>query len=209
VKTSSRLPKPVSCQTHQHKTDRLIPDSRQTQTPSDPTIGATIASFTFLHTSHHRQTLISVFFRIARTANSYSQAWRKSDIIFGLEFCLSWNLFSGNPVQFRMFQQWVDVFVSWQAPSASQKTYSRILWQSLTLHFSYRVYLWVSCDFHNKQLLFRKQCEAIYFCIRDALCFLWDKNWLFKYYVDELRASSSCTTMCYCFCSVLWITFLV
>jgi hypothetical protein len=48
VKTSSRRLKPDSCQTHQHKTDRLTPDSRQTQTPPDPTIGATIASFAFL-----------------------------------------------------------------------------------------------------------------------------------------------------------------
>jgi hypothetical protein len=28
---------------HHHKTDRLKTDSRQTQTPSDPTTGATIA----------------------------------------------------------------------------------------------------------------------------------------------------------------------
>jgi hypothetical protein len=41
MKTSSRRLKPDSCQTHQHKTDRLTPDSRQTQTPPDPTTGAT------------------------------------------------------------------------------------------------------------------------------------------------------------------------
>jgi hypothetical protein len=49
-KTSSRRLKPDSCQTRQHKTDRLTPDSRQTQTPPDPTIGSTIASFAFLPT---------------------------------------------------------------------------------------------------------------------------------------------------------------
>jgi hypothetical protein len=46
VKTSSRRQKADSCQTHQHKTDRLSPDSSQTQTPPDPTI----ASFAFLAT---------------------------------------------------------------------------------------------------------------------------------------------------------------
>jgi hypothetical protein len=45
VKTYSRRPKPDSCQTHQHKTDRLTPDSRQTQSPPDP-----ITSFAFLAT---------------------------------------------------------------------------------------------------------------------------------------------------------------
>jgi hypothetical protein len=50
VKTSSRLLKPDSCQTHQHKTDRLTPDSRQTHTPPDPIAGVTIVSFAFLVT---------------------------------------------------------------------------------------------------------------------------------------------------------------
>jgi hypothetical protein len=48
VKTSSRRLKPDACQTHQHKTDRLTPDSRQTQTPPGPTIGAIVALFVFL-----------------------------------------------------------------------------------------------------------------------------------------------------------------
>jgi hypothetical protein len=62
VKTSSRRLKPDSCQTHQHKTDRLTTDSRQTLTPPD----TTIASFAFLATrvtavrtfpaSHERRT---------------------------------------------------------------------------------------------------------------------------------------------------------
>jgi hypothetical protein len=39
-----------SCRTHQHKIDRLTPDSRQTQTPPHPTIEATISSFEFLAT---------------------------------------------------------------------------------------------------------------------------------------------------------------
>jgi hypothetical protein len=50
MKTSSRRLKPDSCQTHQHKTDRLTPGSRQTQTPPDSTVGATIALFAFLAT---------------------------------------------------------------------------------------------------------------------------------------------------------------
>jgi hypothetical protein len=50
VKTSSRGLKPDSCQTYQRKSDRLTPDSRQMQTPRDPAIGATIASFAFLAT---------------------------------------------------------------------------------------------------------------------------------------------------------------
>jgi hypothetical protein len=40
MNTSSRRLKTDSCQTHQHKTDRLTPDSRQTQTPPDPTIAS-------------------------------------------------------------------------------------------------------------------------------------------------------------------------
>jgi hypothetical protein len=50
MKTSSRRLKPNFSQTHQHKTERLTPDSRQTQTPPDPTIGSTTASFAFLAT---------------------------------------------------------------------------------------------------------------------------------------------------------------
>jgi hypothetical protein len=50
VKTSSRRLKPDSCQTHQHKTDRLTPDFRQTQTPPDTTVGATFPSCTFFAT---------------------------------------------------------------------------------------------------------------------------------------------------------------
>jgi hypothetical protein len=51
VKTFSVQVKPYSCQMHQHKTDRLFPNSRQTQTPPDPTTGAIIASFVFLASS--------------------------------------------------------------------------------------------------------------------------------------------------------------
>jgi hypothetical protein len=47
-KWTSRGLKPDLCQTHQHKTDRLTPDSRHFQTPPDPTIGTTTASFAFL-----------------------------------------------------------------------------------------------------------------------------------------------------------------
>jgi hypothetical protein len=50
VKTFSQWLKPDPCQTHQHKTDHTTPDSCQTQTPPDPTIGTTIASFAFLAT---------------------------------------------------------------------------------------------------------------------------------------------------------------
>jgi hypothetical protein len=50
---------PDSCQTQRHKTDRLTPDSHQTQTPPDLTTGATAASFSFLAT------------RIATVRNSF------------------------------------------------------------------------------------------------------------------------------------------
>jgi hypothetical protein len=72
VKTSSRRLKPDSCQTHQHKTDRLTPDSRQTQTPPDSTIGSTIALICiYCYRSRHGLNLISFFFasheRLTRT----------------------------------------------------------------------------------------------------------------------------------------------
>jgi hypothetical protein len=51
VKTSSRRLKPDSYQTHQHKIDRLTPNSRQTHTALDTTIGATTVSFAFLTAS--------------------------------------------------------------------------------------------------------------------------------------------------------------
>jgi hypothetical protein len=51
VKTSSRQLKPDSCQTHQHKTDRLIPDTRQKHTQPDSTIGAITAAFEFFATT--------------------------------------------------------------------------------------------------------------------------------------------------------------
>jgi hypothetical protein len=51
METSSQRLKPDSYQTHQHKTDRLTADSRQTQTPPGPTISDTIASFVFLITT--------------------------------------------------------------------------------------------------------------------------------------------------------------
>jgi hypothetical protein len=41
---------PDSCPMHFHKTDSLTLDSRRTQTPPDPTTGATIASIAFLAT---------------------------------------------------------------------------------------------------------------------------------------------------------------
>jgi hypothetical protein len=44
------LTKPDSCQTHQRKTDRLTPDSRQTQAPPHLTVGTTMASFVFFAT---------------------------------------------------------------------------------------------------------------------------------------------------------------
>jgi hypothetical protein len=59
MKTSARRLKPDSCQTHQHKADRLPPDLRQTQTPPDLTIGATISLIAFLATSRYRRNLIS------------------------------------------------------------------------------------------------------------------------------------------------------
>jgi hypothetical protein len=46
MKTTSQRLKPDSCEMHQHKTNRLIPDSRQTQNSLDPII----ASFVFLAT---------------------------------------------------------------------------------------------------------------------------------------------------------------
>jgi hypothetical protein len=46
VKTSSWQLKPDLCQTLEHKTDRLTPNSRQTQIPPDSTVGATIPLFT-------------------------------------------------------------------------------------------------------------------------------------------------------------------
>jgi hypothetical protein len=49
MKTSSRQLK-SGMQNYQHKTDPLTPDSRQMQTPPDPTIGVIIASFAFLAT---------------------------------------------------------------------------------------------------------------------------------------------------------------
>jgi hypothetical protein len=45
MKTSSRRLKPDSSQTHQHKTDRLTPDSHQKQTPPASTVVANTASF--------------------------------------------------------------------------------------------------------------------------------------------------------------------
>jgi hypothetical protein len=56
----------------QHKTDRPTPDSRQTQTPPDSTIGATIETFAFffLLPELPPSELNSNFFRIARTAHS-------------------------------------------------------------------------------------------------------------------------------------------
>jgi hypothetical protein len=50
VKTSSLRLKPDSCQTQKHKTDRLTPDSRQTQAPLYPTTGTTTATFAFIAT---------------------------------------------------------------------------------------------------------------------------------------------------------------
>jgi hypothetical protein len=50
VNTFLRLLKPDSCQTQQHQTDRLTSDSRQKQTPPDPTTGVTKDSFDFLAT---------------------------------------------------------------------------------------------------------------------------------------------------------------
>jgi hypothetical protein len=50
MKTSSTRLKPDSCHKHQHKTDRLTPETRQMQIPPNPTIGSTIASFEFLDT---------------------------------------------------------------------------------------------------------------------------------------------------------------
>jgi hypothetical protein len=74
MKTSSRLLKPGSCQTHQHKTDRLNPDSSQMKTPPYPITAITLASFAFLAT-----TVVTVrtdfnCFRIPRMAHSYNQA---------------------------------------------------------------------------------------------------------------------------------------
>jgi hypothetical protein len=48
----------------------VTPDFRQTQTPPDLIIGATIASFVFSSQSLYRQNLITICFRIARTAHS-------------------------------------------------------------------------------------------------------------------------------------------
>jgi hypothetical protein len=48
MNTSSRCLKPYSYKTHQHKTQSVTPDSLQPHNPSDPTVGATVALFTFL-----------------------------------------------------------------------------------------------------------------------------------------------------------------
>jgi hypothetical protein len=40
-------PKPDFCQTHQHRTDHLTPNSGQMQTLPDPTMGSTTACFAF------------------------------------------------------------------------------------------------------------------------------------------------------------------
>lgn len=61
--------------------NRLTSDSRQTQTPSDPTIGAILASFAFLTARVANVRTQFQFFCIARTAHSYSQVWRALAII--------------------------------------------------------------------------------------------------------------------------------
>jgi hypothetical protein len=118
VKTSSRRLKPDSCQTHQHKTEHLIPDSRQTQSPPDPTIGATIESFAFLATRVATVRTWFQFFSITRTAHSYSQVWRTLVVTLGVDssltslyqllglfsirlWWLKWTEFSGVVLSFR------------------------------------------------------------------------------------------------------------
>jgi hypothetical protein len=56
----------------QHKTDQLAPDSSKTQTPPDPIIGSTAASFAFLLPESPPSELSFIFPRITRTARSYS-----------------------------------------------------------------------------------------------------------------------------------------
>jgi hypothetical protein len=61
---------------HKHKTDRLTQESGQTQTPPHPTRSITIASFYSSLPGSPPSELSLIFLRIARTAQSYSQAWR-------------------------------------------------------------------------------------------------------------------------------------
>jgi hypothetical protein len=69
MKIPWRRLKPGSCQTHEHETDCLTPEFRQTHTAPDPTI----ASFAFLVTTV--ASVINYFnvFSIAQSTHSYTQ----------------------------------------------------------------------------------------------------------------------------------------
>jgi hypothetical protein len=75
--------KPNSCEMHQHKTDHLPPDSRQRQTPPDPTTGAPITTSALLATTVITIRYYFQFFHIAPTAHSYSLAWQVLTVVFG------------------------------------------------------------------------------------------------------------------------------
>jgi hypothetical protein len=60
MKTISQRLKPESFKTRQHKTDRLTPDSCQTQTPPDTATLSLVC--VYCYQSRHRQNLISTIF---------------------------------------------------------------------------------------------------------------------------------------------------
>jgi hypothetical protein len=75
-------------QTHQHKTDRLTPDSRLSPNAASSRLRHRCHNslvWISCNQSRHRQNLISIFFLTARTAHSYSQTWRTLSIILGVD----------------------------------------------------------------------------------------------------------------------------